>query len=88
MSLARGGHALQEILGQHDKAHRPFPEIPHSEIDQLAHAVQVFLDVSTGFGDDHRWLDDHSRVFFNALGHLIFWARGSKGQFLLGQTVS
>ena len=37
-----------------------------------------FLDVGTGFGYCHCRLDDHSRVFFNALGHLILWARGSR----------
>ena len=88
LSLARCSHTLQEILGQHYKAHRPFPEISHPEIDQLAHAVQVFLDVGAVFCNGHRRLDDHSRVFFNFLGHLILWARGSKGQFPLGQTVS
>ena len=37
-----------------------------------------FLDVETGFGYYHCRLDDHSSVFFNALGHLILWARGSR----------
>ena len=38
----------------------------------------VILDVGMGFGGGHGRLNEHSRLFFNALGHLILCARGSR----------
>ena len=41
-TLARRADTLHEIFRQHHQAHRLFPEIAHTEVDQVAHPVPGF----------------------------------------------
>jgi hypothetical protein len=67
LALARRGHSLQEVLGQHDQAGGQFPGISHAEIDQVADAVQVLFDGRAILRDDYVRLNDQRRVFGNFL---------------------
>ena len=82
LSLARGRHALQEVLREHHQARRQLPEVAHAEVDEIADALEVALDVIAVLRDVYVRLNDESGVLGNAFHEVSC----GNGRALLGGT--